>query len=102
MIGSAPQCPEFNQLFDWPDAVIEIPPDPVDMRGILANLTENPDRIMRASISNVTQSLRRHDWIYRWEQVLNSLGFEVSPAVRARKARLESLARKAEEAFQIA
>jgi hypothetical protein len=72
------------------------------MREFLASLTENPDRIKRATISNVTQSLRRHDWIYRWEQVLNFLGFEVAPAVRARQARLESLARKAEEAFQIA
>ena len=26
---------------------------------------------------NATQSLRRHDWIHRWETILTTLGFEI-------------------------
>ena len=32
MLGNAPQCPEFYEYFDWPDALIEIPVEPSEHR----------------------------------------------------------------------
>jgi Glycosyl transferases group 1 len=96
MIGSAPRCPEFDELFNWPDAIIEIPVEPEDISSILRELDSDPERLQRASFMNATQSLRRHDWVYRWEHVLTSLGFDPPPGVLARKAALTRLAEAAE------
>jgi hypothetical protein len=99
MLGSAPRCPEFHELFDWPDALIEIPSDSNDVRAILAELDRNPKRLDRARHLNTTQSMRRHDWVYRWEHVLNTLGFEAPQKVKARKAQLEALAAETDRWF---
>jgi hypothetical protein len=96
MIGSAPRCPEFTELFNWSDAVIEIPSEPNDMRSILAELEQDPERLRQASLQNVTQSLRRHDWIYRWDYVLRTLGLNTPDGVGSRQARLSALAATAE------
>jgi acyl carrier protein phosphodiesterase len=46
---------------------------------------------------NVAQSLRRHDWAYRWEEMLRVLDLPVPSGVAERKARLAALADVAEE-----
>ncbi|WP_048708632.1 glycosyltransferase [Microvirga massiliensis] len=96
MLGTKPKCPEFDDLFDWPDALIEIPVEPSDMRRILAELNRDPDRLAVASFRNAYESLRRHDWSYRWRDILQILGFEASEGVKARIAELNSLADSAE------
>jgi hypothetical protein len=96
MIGTKPKCPEFDELFDWPDAIVEIPVEPEDMRSVLARLDAEPERLAQASFMNATQSLRRHDWVYRWEDILQTMGFDVPAGVRARRARLHALADEAE------
>ncbi len=92
MIGTAPTVPEYAGLFDWEDALIEMPLDPVDVSAFYAELQANPDRLRRASILNAAQSLRRHDWVYRWEEMLRQLDLPAPPAVTERKARLAALA----------
>jgi hypothetical protein len=96
ILGTPPQAPEFGELFDWPDAVVEIPAEPDNMRAIYYELEAQPERMERARFMNASQSLRRHDWVYRWEHVLRTLGFESPPGVIARKKRLASLADRAE------
>jgi hypothetical protein len=92
LIGLAPNVPEFGKLFDWPDALIEIPTDPVDMRSFYSELQADPERIRRAGIVNATQALRRHDWAYRFEAMLDIMGLPIPDAVCSRKRRLSQLA----------
>ncbi len=96
MIGTAPTVPDYAPLFDWPDALIEMPMDPVDMEAFYAELQANPERLRRAGILNAAQSLRRHDWAYRWEEMLRRLDLPASPALAERKAHLAALANLAE------
>jgi hypothetical protein len=96
MIGEAPQCPEFDELFDWNDAVIKIPVDPSNVRELLDELDAQPARMERIRQINAIQSLRRHDWIYRWEKMLQAVGLEPSPKVQERKMRLNQIADAAE------
>jgi hypothetical protein len=96
ILGTPPQAPEFYELFDWPDAVVEIPAEPDNMRAIYYELEAQPERMERARFMNATQSLRRHDWVYRWEHVLQTLGFEPPPGVVARRNKLAMLADRAE------
>ena len=99
MIGEAPQCPEFNELFDWNDAVIKVPVSPSNVRDILDELDSQPARMERVRQINAIQSLRRHDWIYRWEKMLQAIGMEPSPKVQERKQKLHQIADVAEAAF---
>lgn len=96
MIGEAPQCPEFDELFDWPDAVIKISPNPDNVRDILQELDSQPARMERVRRTNALQSLRRHDWIYRWEKMLEAIGLEPSTKVQERKQKLHQIADAAE------
>jgi hypothetical protein len=98
ILGTPPKAQEFKELFDWPDAVVEIPAEPADMRAIYRELEAQPERMERARFMNATQSLRKHDWIYRWEQILHIVGLESPPGVSARKRALQSLAEGAENA----
>jgi hypothetical protein len=96
ILGTPPRAPEFQELFDWPDAVVEIPLEPRDMRRIYRDLEAQPERMDRARFMNATQSLRKHDWVYRWERILHTLGFESPPGVLQRKSTLATIADHAE------
>lgn len=96
ILGTPPRAPEFQELFDWPDAVVEIPLQPEDMRSIYRDLEAQPERMERARFMNAVQSLRRHDWIYRWEHILQTIGYEGSPSVGRRKRALQTVADHAE------
>ncbi len=92
MLGSAPRCPEFREYFDWPDAVIEISPTEGDIGAVIEELDAQPQRIARARLTNVTRSLLRHDWAYRWEHILSVAGLEALPQLHDRKSRLRDIA----------
>ncbi len=92
MIGTAPTVPDYAPLFDWPDALIEMPMNPVDMEEFYAELQADPERLRRAGIRNAAESLRRHDWAYRWEEMLQRLDLPAPPGLETRKARLGRLA----------
>lgn len=95
LLGSRPRCSEYDECFDWPDATIEIPYEADDIGDIVAELEAQPARLAAARRNNVTNALRRHDWLYRWQQVLAVAGLGATPAMAARADRLERLARMA-------
>jgi len=92
VLGSAPRVPEFTELFPWADATIAIPYEAHDLKEIVSELERSPERLAAARINNVVGTLRRHDWVYRWQQVLDAVGLPATPAMAARKARLAELA----------
>lgn len=92
MVGERPKNEEFERLFDWPEAVTHLPYDSCDIDRIIQELdrdTERQDRIRRTGI---VQALMRHDWVYRWEAILRTVGLEPMQAVLERKKRLSKLA----------
>jgi len=92
MIGQASDCESFRQMFDWPDAVIEIKPDGSDVADILADLADQPDRLHEISRRNAVEALLRHDWIYRWRKVYQIAGLEPTAAMDAREKHLKEVA----------
>jgi hypothetical protein len=97
VLGTPPKASEFGELFDWTDAVVDIPVEPDDMRAILRDLDAQPERMSRARRMNAMQSLRKHDWVHRFEHILATLGFDPTPGVLERKARLRDLADRVEQ-----
>jgi len=92
MIGDPLDNEDFRKYFDWPDAVIHVPYDTVEISDILADLDSQPERLEKARRNNVIQSLLRHDWVYRWRAILELVGLKPKPALVAREKRLKKLA----------
>lgn len=91
MLGSHPTCPEYDQAFDWDDAVIPLDPKG-NVADRIAELNRDPERLAAMSRRNVNECLRRHDWSHRWETILRHLGMEPTAALGERTARLEAQA----------
>jgi hypothetical protein len=59
---------------------------------IIADLEGHPSRLARIRRDNVVNSLRRHDWIYRWSEILGIVGLPHSCELAEREKRLEIMA----------
>jgi len=90
MLGSRPRSEDFARCFDWPDAVIDVPVDS-DIAAVLSELLAQEDRLRTVSHRNTVESLTRHDWSHRWQEVLNQFGLDSSPALHDRQGELRRL-----------
>lgn len=93
MLGIPPNCDAFNQNFDWSDVVIPLPENTTNIAEILNQLDSQPERLKKIRTDNVVNSLLRHDWVYRWEVILNSVGLPHSSGMKKRKDKLKELAK---------
>lgn len=92
LIGDAPHNAAFNEYFDWQDSVIPLPFNSGDIGDVIAELEADPSRIERISKTNVVNSLRRHDHVYRWGQILSAAGLNETVAMERRRRELAELA----------
>jgi hypothetical protein len=90
MIGHTLECEAFRALFPWQDAVISLQADGSDVIKVLSGL--EPERISAISRRNAQEALLRHDWVYRWKEILRVAGIEPSPRMKLREQRLRDLA----------
>jgi hypothetical protein len=97
LIGQAPDCEAYRRHFDWPQAVIEIQPNGSDVAEVISRLSAEPERLRQISCRNAEEALRRHDWVYRWREILGIAGLTPTPAMEAREKRLGELAELAKE-----
>jgi hypothetical protein len=93
MLGMPSRCAAYDSCFDWPDAVIPTAADGKQIAARIADLDSNPERLARIRRDNIVNSLRRHDWVYRWRRILDSVGLPPSTQMVDREERLESMAR---------
>ena len=92
MLGEHPTHEEFYKHFDWQDAVIKIPFDAPDIGDLIAELDEQPERLARIRKDNVVNSLLRHDFVYRWQEILAKVGLKPTPKMLSRETALSKLA----------
>jgi hypothetical protein len=92
MIGKPPRCTAYDTCFDWPDAVIPTGSDGQQMVASIAELDAQPRRIFQIRQNNIIQSLRRHDWAYRWHQTLDCVGVPAMTRLAEREKRLDHVA----------
>ncbi|HIJ71379.1 MAG TPA: glycosyltransferase family 1 protein [Planctomycetes bacterium] len=92
MIGEPRENEEFARHLNWPDAVIHVPYDAENVAEILADLDSQPQRLAEIRKNNVVQTLLRHDYVYRWRDILDIVGLEPVPALHRREERLKELA----------
>jgi len=92
IIGIPPSTPTFKKLFDWDDAVIPITKDSSGIKRFLKSLDADVIRTEKIRKNGVIQSLLRHDWVYRWRDILELVGMKPDPKLEARENRLKELA----------
>jgi Glycosyl transferases group 1 len=73
-VGKRPATPLTDRLFDWEDALIDLPPEPEKAADGLLALLDDRERLRRAHARNYANMLRRHDWRYRILTLLGLLG----------------------------
>jgi hypothetical protein len=66
--------------------------DPKQIACLVAELQAQPQRLAQIRRNNVTNSLRRHDWAYRWRETLDHVGLSVTESLVEREAQLNSTA----------
>jgi hypothetical protein len=93
MVGQPPESASFRENFEGPDAVADVRPDGSDVVQVIKSLIEQPERIDALSRRNISWALLRHDWVYRWMDVLTIAGLPSSAAMLARRERLRATAR---------
>ena len=62
------------------------------MADVLTELAGEPERLCEASRRNAAEALLRHDWSYRWKEILAIAGLEPAPELELRAKRLKELA----------
>jgi hypothetical protein len=96
LVGERPKNEEFGKVFDWPDAVIELPFGSAEVEEVLDTLEGDQPRVRAIRTANVVNTLRRHDWAYRWESVLAMAGLAAAEGLIERQAALRQLAAEVE------
>jgi len=88
---------EFDKIFTWQDAVIEVPFTTDEIVTAIREFDKEPERQMKVRQTNITQCLLHHDWAYRWESILNLVGMKPLPVFQNRLRALNELASRVEE-----
>ena len=97
LVGQAPNTDAFRRYFDWPNPVVNIRPDGSDAVEVMSRLVAEPERLGQMSRRNAEEGLRRHDWVYRWKEILGIAGLKTTEKMRSREKRLGELAEMARE-----
>ncbi|GAB4524615.1 MAG: glycosyltransferase [Pleurocapsa sp.] len=97
LIGCPPKNEAFEEYFDWQNAVLPMAFDEPKIADLIKELDRDTEYLFKIQTNNVINSLRKHDWVYRWEQVLNKLGLSPTKAIESRKSHLRKLAQSCEE-----
>ena len=92
IVGMPPAGEAFSRYFDWEDAIIKVDLSGKDVVEAIAELDAQPERLERVSRQNVANSLLKHDWAYRWREMLAALDLEPSAAMVTREKYLQELA----------
>jgi hypothetical protein len=65
VVGKRPPGRMSEQLFDWPDALVELPDNPKDASAAIADLAADVNFLHKTRARNVIEMTHRHDWRYR-------------------------------------
>ncbi|MEM8829711.1 MAG: glycosyltransferase [Cyanobacteria bacterium P01_G01_bin.19] len=91
MVGMPPSGDLFSHYFDWEDPIIKVDLRSEDVVEAIAELDAQPERLDRISKRNTANCLLKHDWVYRWRDMLDVLGLKPSSQMIAREKYLQEL-----------
>lgn len=90
-IGYAPDSEDFLQNFDWPEAVFRLPAEPTEAAAAVGRLLDNPEELDRMRSANFSQVALKHDWLHRWELILDHFGLPHTEKMAVRRLDLAKI-----------
>jgi len=101
MLGQAPDCTEFREMFPWPEVVVPLQSDGSDVLPTLKRLSQEPEHIAAMGRRNAGEALLRHDWAHRWNDMFRAVGMAPSAGMLAREAHLKEIAEPLLDSAQV-
>jgi hypothetical protein len=95
MVGRAPDSDAFKAEFNWTDSVINIGEHADELVSLMREFERHPGRFEQLCRTNSVEALKRHDWVYRWDDILRIVGESPTEKLALRKDRLSQLAQSA-------
>ena len=92
MVGVPPAGDAFPRYFDWEQPIVKVELSGASVVEAIAELDKQPELLSRMSRRNVANCLLKHDWSYRWRDMLAAFEIEPSAAVVQREKYLHQLA----------
>lgn len=96
LIGMPPAGDVFPRYFDWEEPIVRVDLFNQDVLEMVRELDAQPEMVERMRRRNVINALLKHDWSYRWRDVLATFNLEPSRAAIEREKQLQKLARSIE------
>lgn len=92
MVGMPPAGKAFPHYFDWQEPIIKVDLSGSEVIDAIAELDAQPERLSQISRRNVANCLLKHDWSYRWRDMLATFDLQPSTKVIERQQYLQELA----------
>ncbi|MEN9520354.1 MAG: hypothetical protein RLZZ381_2942 [Cyanobacteriota bacterium] len=92
MVGMPPAGDAFPYYFDWEEPIVKVDLSGTDVVEAIAELDAQPERLERISRRNVANCLLKHDWSYRWRDILAAFDLKPSQTMIEREKYLHQLA----------
>ncbi|MEM9507903.1 MAG: glycosyltransferase [Cyanobacteria bacterium P01_E01_bin.35] len=92
MVGMPPAGEAFPRYFDWLEPIIQVDLSGTDVVEAITELDQQPERLERISRRNVANCLLKHDWTYRWRDMLATFDLKPSMKMIERQKYLQELA----------
>ncbi len=90
-VGYAPDTADYSQFFDWPESIERLPEEADRALEVLLRLIDDPAELERRRRINLSQALHKHDWLHRWQLILDHFGLPETPQMSARRRDLAAL-----------
>jgi hypothetical protein len=91
VLGKRPPGKMAEELFCWPDALIELADNPVDASATIIDLAANVDFLKKTRARNVVEMIQRHDWRYRVRDIYQHFDLQLPALLIEQLASLERL-----------
>ena len=92
MVGVPPAGEAFPRYFDWEQPIVKVELSGKAVVEAIAELDKQPEQLSRMSRRNVANCLLKHDWSYRWRDMLAAFKLEPSAEMVQREKYLHQLA----------
>lgn len=94
MLGRAPNNDIFQHYFNWENAVIPMEFHEPNIEKIITGLDGRSEFLQQIRSNNIKNSFLKHDWLYRWQTVLERAGLSPIEKLEKRQSYLQQLAQK--------
>jgi hypothetical protein len=88
--GKRPPGTMAEELFCWPDALVELPDSPADAVSMIHELVSDSHFIEKTRQRNVVEMCKRHDWRYRINEIYQHFNLPPPPLLSHELSLLKS------------